>query len=231
MRTSLRQPLATERLFVLSERILYRSELSCSNLDCSVQNPYIDLMARTKEFDKEAAVDAAIGVFREHGFEGTSTAMLVDAMKIGRQSLYDTFGDKWQLYRSAVKHYAAAETAAHLGSLRSQTNAMDGIRAMLERVVDTADQSCLGIGSVCEFGQSRPELSALRQVADRRLKEAAISRIADAQAAGEIDHSLSVADVADFLFANVAAIRIAARGGADRPQLQSLSAMALRALT
>jgi TetR/AcrR family transcriptional repressor of nem operon len=187
-------------------------------------------MARAKEFDKEAAIDAAIGVFREHGFEGTSTAMLVDAMKIGRQSLYDTFGDKWQLYRSAVEYYATAETAAHLAALNSRTLAMDGIRAMLHRVVETAEQSCLGIGSICEFGQSRPELLALHRVADRRLKEAAISRIAEAQVAGDIDRSLSAAEVADFLFANVAAIRIAARAGANRPHLQSLGTMALRAL-
>ena len=52
-------------------------------------------MARNKEFDRDDALDAAIGVFREHGFEGTSTDMLVRAMKIGRQSLYYTFGDKW----------------------------------------------------------------------------------------------------------------------------------------
>lgn len=187
-------------------------------------------MARTREFDKEAAVDAAIGVFREHGFEGTSTAMLVAAMKIGRQSLYDTFGDKWQLYRSAVEHYAAAETAAHLAALRSRTDAIDGIRTMLDRVVETAEQSCLGIGSVCEFGQSRPELLALHQVADRRLKEAAISRITEAQAAGDIDRTLSPPEAADFLFANVAAIRIAARGGADQTHLKSLGTMALRAL-
>lgn len=186
-------------------------------------------MARTREFDKEAAVDAAIGVFREHGFEGTSTAMLVDAMKIGRQSLYDTFGDKWQLYRSAVERYASAETAAHLAALKNRTNAMDGIRTMLDRVVETAELSCLGIGSVCEFGQSRPELSELHQVADRRLKEAAILCIAEAQAAGDIDRTLSPSDAANFLFANVAAIRIAARGGADRDHLKSLSAMALRA--
>lgn len=98
-------------------------------------------------------------------------------------------------------------------------------------MVETAEQSCLGIGSVCEFGQNRLELLALRQVADRQLKEAAISRISEAQADGDIDHSLSAADAADFLFANVAAIRIAARGGADRTHLQSLSAMALRAFT
>ncbi len=55
-------------------------------------------MARPKEFDSDKALNTAIGVFSEHGFEGTSAGMLTDAMKIGRQSLYDTFGDKWQLY-------------------------------------------------------------------------------------------------------------------------------------
>jgi AcrR family transcriptional regulator len=188
-------------------------------------------MARAKEFDQEAAIDAAIGVFREYGFEGTSTAMLVNAMKIGRQSLYDTFGDKWQLYRSAVEHYSAVETAAHLAAFRSRPGALDGIRALLERVVETAEQSCLGIGSICEFGQSRPELSTLHHAADRRLKEAAILRIAEGQAVGDIDPLLCAAEVADFVFATVAAIRIAARGGADRSHLQSLGALALRALT
>ena len=63
-------------------------------------------MARTKEFDKELALNAAIRVFREHGFDGTSTDMLVREMKIGRQSLYDTFGDKWKLYCLAVERYS-----------------------------------------------------------------------------------------------------------------------------
>ena len=51
-------------------------------------------MARPREFDTDSALDGAIAVFREHGFEGTSAQMLVDAMGIGRQSLYTAFGDK-----------------------------------------------------------------------------------------------------------------------------------------
>ena len=113
-------------------------------------------MARTKEFDKELALDAAIGVFREHGFDGTSTEMLVRAMKIGRQSLYDTFGDKWKLYRLAVERYSTEETDAHLVMLRKEPRAVDSIRAMIERVVETAELACLGISSICEFGQSLP---------------------------------------------------------------------------
>ena len=51
-------------------------------------------MARPREFDTDSALDGAIAVFREHGFEGSSAQMLVDAMRIGRQSLYAAFGGK-----------------------------------------------------------------------------------------------------------------------------------------
>src|SRR3569623_2463758 len=101
-------------------------------------------MARPKLFDSEQALDAAIGVFREHGFEGTSADMLVNAMKIGRQSLYDTFGDKWQLYLTAVRRYAENETRAHLEALKSKPRAIAGIKAMVDRVVAAAGHACLG---------------------------------------------------------------------------------------
>src|ERR1700733_11711441 len=120
-------------------------------------------MARTREFDADAAHDAAIGVFCEYGFEGSSAQMLVDAMGIGRQSLYGTFGDKWQLYRSAVRRYGMGECAAHLDALRSGPRAIGGIAAMLRRVVETADQPCLGVGSIYEFGSSPPDLNKVNK--------------------------------------------------------------------
>src|ERR1700735_4833717 len=118
-------------------------------------------MARTREFDADAALDAAIGVFREYGFEGSSAQMLVDAMGIGRQSLYATFGDKWRLYCSAARRYGMGEGAAHFGALRSGPAGIDGIDAMPRRVVEMADQPCLGVSSIYEFGPPRPDLTEI----------------------------------------------------------------------
>lgn len=187
-------------------------------------------MARNKEFDKDKAVGAATDVFREHGYEGTSTEMLVRAMKIGRQSLYDTFGDKWALYRSAVEGYASEETAAHIAMLRSKQRAVDGITAMIERVVERAHLACLGVNSICEFGQSRPDLNALHQAADIRLRKATVECITQAQAESDVEKSLPAEAVAGFLIASIAGIRIAARGGATRKDLESLGQLAIRAI-
>src|ERR1700722_2737706 len=144
------------------------------------------LMARRREFDVDTALDGAIGVFREHGFEGASAEMLVGAMGIGRQSLYDTFGDKWRLYRAAVRRYGMGECSAHFDALRSGLRALDGIDAMLRRVVETAHLPCLGVGSICEFGVSRPDLAEVHAPLARTLRDAVAARIRDAQREGDV---------------------------------------------
>ncbi len=187
-------------------------------------------MARPREFNADAALDSAIGVFREHGFEGTSAQMLVDAMSIGRQSLYNSFGDKWQLYRSAVRRYGSTERAAHLEALRSGPRAISGIEAMLRRVVDTASQPCLGISSVCEFGISRPDLAEERLPLARALRAAVAERVREAQSEGDIPPELDPKAIAEFLIASFVGIRVAARDGGNSAALTSLADLTLRAL-
>jgi len=187
-------------------------------------------MARPKTFDVDQALDSAVGVFREHGFEGTSAEMLVRAMGIGRQSLYDTFGDKWQLYREALRRYVAGETHAHIVALRSRERALDGIRAMIDRVIDDAGNACLGVGSTCEFGSSRPDLEVIKGHAAQALHNAISERVREAQAQSDISADVTPEAVAGFLAASFAGIRIAARGGADAAQLRTLGDLAMRAL-
>lgn len=188
-------------------------------------------MARPKNFDVESALDDAITVFRNHGYEGTSAQMLVEGLGIGRQSLYDTFGDKWQLYCKALRRYAISEGQAHREALATGPRAIDGIRAMIDRVVREAATPCLGIGSIAEFGCSRPELSEINAAADLALRTAMIERIRTARAEGDVAGILDPGSVATFLMASFAGIRLAARGGAGREALESLGHMALRALS
>jgi TetR/AcrR family transcriptional repressor of nem operon len=187
-------------------------------------------MARPKAFDQEVALDAAVEVFREYGFAATSAGMLTEAMKIGRQSLYDTFGDKWQLYCQAVQRYNGAEVQAHLEALQGGARAIDCIRQLIARVVAEADLPCLGISSINEFGNTRADLTQLHAAADHRLHTAVVAKIRQAQRDGDVAPELDPGHAAAFLLANVAAIRIAARGGAGDTDLDALGHIALRAL-
>ena len=187
-------------------------------------------MARSKEFDIEVALDAAVEVFREHGFAGSSTQMLTTTMKIGKQSLYDTFDGKWQLYCSALKKYGASETAAHIALLRGSPRAMEGLEKMLERVVAQANCPCLGIGSIVEFGSNEEDLNQIREPSGRALRNELVKSICEAKNVGDLSNDLDPDYAAGFLLANVAAIRIAARGGASQAELIALSHLTLKAL-
>lgn len=156
--------------------------------------------------------------------------MLVRAMGIGRQSLYDSFGDKWQLYQSALRLYATEETRQHIRMLKSSPRAIDGIKAMVDRVVAQADDACLGVGSICEFGRSRPELVAIRDAADHAMRSMVVTRIEQAQAQGDVAPDLSPDTVASFIIASFSGLRIAARAGASDTELQALGDLAMRAL-
>ena len=62
-------------------------------------------MARPRQFDETAALEAAIRCFWSRGYEATSVRDLADAMGITGPSLYNAFGDKRALYLKAIDHY------------------------------------------------------------------------------------------------------------------------------
>ena len=101
---------------------------------------------------------------------------------------------------------------------------------MLRRVVKTANQPCLGVSSIYEFGAARPDLKEINALLATSLRGAIAARVRDAQREGDVATGLNPEAVAEFLTANIAGIRVAGRGGADHATLTSLADMALRAM-
>jgi TetR/AcrR family transcriptional repressor of nem operon len=181
-------------------------------------------MARPREFDREAALGDAISAFAEHGYEGTSTDQLLEAMNISRQSLYNTFGDKRQLYLEALRTYAAESMAEQMQSLNNGSP-LKGIEAMLNAFILRPSKSCLGVSSVCEFGRSDPEVTMLNDTAARALRAALERRISEGKA------SVNETAAAHFVLAALSGIKIAARGGASPQALRDIMQMTFRSLT
>jgi TetR/AcrR family transcriptional regulator, transcriptional repressor for nem operon len=189
-------------------------------------------MARTKEFDRDVALSRAIAAFSQHGFEGTSTEALVAAMDIRRQSLYDTFGDKWRLYLEALQRYSSDSIGAQLVTLEGAASGAAGIEALLllavSRAANDPAPACLGISAICEFGRSAPEVVALTETMGRLLTLAVERRVREAIAAGAFPADLDVAAAGDFILATLTGIKVAARQGASAATLNGIARMALR---
>lgn len=184
-------------------------------------------MARPREFDREAALQKAIDVFWTKGFAATSTDDLKDAMSIGRQSLYNTFGDKRSLYVEALRSYQRAVTSEHLNRLGTPQSAIDGIENLLVGLIsednDRRALGCLGVGSVNEFGASDSELAVLREKITPVLHQKLVARVREGQVSGEIDPALDAEEAAVFVQMMMTGLQTAARGGGG---LQELRAMA-----
>jgi len=192
-------------------------------------------MARVKEFDRAAALQAAIVTFAARGFEGTSTDDLLDAMRIGRQSMYDTFGDKRQLYLSALHQYNSQSVAGMIALLEAADSPLGGIHAVLldfarnPRRLGTS--SCLGVSSICEFGRSDPDVAGINDEFGKMLEKAFERQVRAAIAAHEVDASLDARDAARYLSLTLCGMKVGAEGGSSPAHLTSVARMALRSLT
>jgi TetR/AcrR family transcriptional repressor of nem operon len=190
-------------------------------------------MARPKAFDRDAALEAAIQVFWAKGFAGASTDDLTAAMGIGRQSLYDTFGDKRRLYLEALARYNTDNVARHLSSLRNAASPTQAIEGLLLQFAnepeDRRARGCMGVNSICEFGQD-PDVAEARR-ASGELLEAGLSRLVEnGKASGDIGASVDPRSAARFIAATLAGMKVQAKAGAPAEVLREVAAFAVGSL-
>ncbi len=192
-------------------------------------------MARPKEFDRDEALASAITVFAERGYEGASTETLLQAMGLNRQSLYDTYGSKRQLYLEALRRYNQQNAAAIVHDLAAGATPLAGLERALvsfvERAVARPNPSCLGVGAICEFGLRDGDVLAAGEDSHALLWQALTTAIGQAKAAGQLRAKLETDAAADFLLATLAGLKVSARGGVPRERLRRMARLALRALT
>lgn len=190
----------------------------------------IGAMVRPREFDRDIALEQALKVFWAKSFAATSTDDLLQAMGIGRQSLYNAFGDKRRLYLEAIAAYVQRTTDAHLERLNDPASPAEGLRNLLYGLVVSDNKlramGCMGVGSVGEFGTSDPELAALRAKGAPLLSARLIERLREGQTKGEIDPAIAPADAAAFIQVTMAGMQLAARGGAGAGELRKIALFA-----
>jgi AcrR family transcriptional regulator len=192
-------------------------------------------MARHKEFDQETALRGAMSAFARKGFAATSTDDLMTMMNVGRQSMYDTFGDKRALFLKALELYSQENLGAIATELRKSGSPLANIRNALMQFTERKDISptdgCMGINALCEFGlQDQEVLQALKGQGIAKIqRRLLLETLKKARAQGEIASDADITDLADFFDMTFAGLRIAARAGKSRASLKGIVEIALKA--
>ncbi|CAN5587155.1 TetR/AcrR family transcriptional regulator [soil metagenome] len=190
-------------------------------------------MPRTKQFEPQEALDAAMHLFWRKGYGATSMRDLLDAMCIGRGSFYDTFGDKHALFLAALDRFEEARTSWFDEALEG--SGLDGIEEVFRRTVDglvgfEPRRGCFLANTAVELAPHDAEAAARISRYVRRTEEAFTGALVRAQGAGEIPAEGDPKVLARFLVSNLHGLRVLARAGSDRRTLEDAARVALRTL-
>lgn len=116
-------------------------------------------------FNREAALERAMDLFWDKGFANTGMTELLAHMGIQRQSFYNTFGSKEEVFIEAIKLYSDATFARIAEILGRDTHPLENIRDlfdMWEAISETREGcGCLMGNSIAEFGLGREDISPL----------------------------------------------------------------------
>ena len=189
-------------------------------------------MARTKAFDTNEILHKAMNVFGNLGYEGTSLPDLITGLGIARQSIYDTYGTKWDLFFAAVKHYMEQknqELAKHCDGPGTVIDKVEQAFTTIIKVLMDPELrlECFIISSAIEQGPHNEELAAYLQANTERSEQIFYTMLERAVEEGEIGPEVNIRDLARFLVHERIALITSAKLGMDEPKLFGILQMVM----
>lgn len=190
-------------------------------------------MPRERNFSEAEVLDRLADVFSAHGFGGTSLALLLEATGLGKQSLYNTFGDKQSMYLQAID--CVVKRNAHKGAAMEAADGRSALVLFFDAMVDScsseddAQKSCIVTNGLLEGLSDAPLAWALtsRWQATHEMLRSTVER---GQRDGSIAGNTPSVEMAEVLIALVSGLRVAARAGRNRAQMKSLVALTFKIL-
>ncbi len=192
-------------------------------------------VGRPREFNSEQALDAAMHLFWRKGYEATSMHDLLDTMQLSKSSLYQTFGNKHQLFQYCLENYRELITCMFekgLNEAKSGKKFIEQTFMMLLENTEPADKriGCLITNTAAEFSQRDPDIAALTKKGMESFTQVFLQAVKKAQQDGEISPSRDPMKLAYYLMANVTGINMMIKAGASQETLQNIASEVIASL-
>lgn len=193
-------------------------------------------MARPREFDRDKALRQAMQTFWELGYEGASTATLVDRLGIGRSSLYAAFGSKDELYVESMDTYIRDLRVRVMGKLAAEGPAMDVLERFFFDVADRGGSDgeplrcCMVVRAFLSGNDQLPEIKTRLKRTMTELDRSFHGLLKRAQEEGALTKGRKLRDSARFLTTTFQALNVAALAGRDRREMRAIVREALSTL-
>jgi AcrR family transcriptional regulator len=188
---------------------------------------------RPLSFDRDAALEQAMLLFWQHGYETTSIADLTHAMGISAPSLYTAFGDKQRLFLEAAHRYAGDLEA--IGAVIDEApTALDAARMLLTNAVivftgATTPPGCLLTSTTASGSAASADVRTVIAGYRREVRERLQARIDRDVAQGVLPNKTDSITLSGLVMTMVQGLSVMAREGASRAHLSDIANAALHA--
>ena len=192
-------------------------------------------MARTKQFEVENVLDAAVGLFWKKGFHATSANDLVEHLGVSRSSLYDTFGDKRNLYIQALHQYRKRIIGKQLYLIETSTDLKETIEAIFSLIIeqdidDFHPRGCMLVNAATEMAAVDEDVAAIIRGNQWDLQKGWEMAIKKAQYQGALRTEINAKAVAAAIYNAMVGIRVALKTEQEQETLKGIVAQTVRLL-
>jgi TetR/AcrR family transcriptional regulator, transcriptional repressor for nem operon len=192
-------------------------------------------MPRPKEFNPDDAIEKAMQVFWHKGYEATSMEDLLSAMDLNRGSLYDTFGDKRQLFLKVMDRYCHGFVAEKFSLLDQPGPALPTLRRFIHGMIEGAladpqRRGCLIANTVMELAPHEKEIAGTLHQALKMAEDTFFKVLARAKQQGELRDDKDPRALARFLTTMMQGTIVMIKAGASAAVVKQTAETALSIL-
>ena len=160
-----------------------------------------------KQFDPDAALEKAMQLFWAKGYAATGLAELQARMGIGRKSLYDTFGNKRQLFVKALQLYSDGVVGQIFSELDKEGSALGNVRRLMRSLEEEhslpESTGCLLGVSMAQCRTDDAEMAGILRRHVKGIEAAFYKAFKRARDSGELHRKRNIRDLAR-LFTGIA---------------------------
>ncbi|MFH9722018.1 TetR/AcrR family transcriptional regulator [Streptomyces sp. NPDC017254] len=193
-------------------------------------------MARTKEFDPDAALRAALELFWARGYEATTMSDLVEHLGVGRASIYATFGNKHELYLKAMDRYLETRDPRLVEELSAPGPALPAVRALVRRFAAEASaegqrlNGCFVTNSAAELGPHDTAVARRVELSWEQVETLLYAALTRARAGGELAAGRDPRALARMLLVLLQGVRVVGKVSSDPARVRDAAEQALSLL-
>lgn len=183
-------------------------------------------MARPRAFNENLALNSAMFLFWQQGYEATSMKDIESVTGLRPSSIYNTFGNKNTLFSLTLEHYHQKVLLLRINSFLVDGDVLAGITQFFTTCFENIEKkespsACFLVNTSCELGSKFPNIHKQLVAADENLKNAFESCIERGQASGQLPKTYQPGAMARHLLSILQGLLILSKIKPDKTYLNN----------